>query len=718
MIDVLKIKNLISIGETHSAIEILKDYYITRNTATYNNLVLLLNQFNEITDRKLTGRPFNKADLIEIQNSILEFVDKSNKNSISNKILTVNNLRRKNIYIPRNKLDQDIKKAISSENAITYVHGQSGSGKTYLIENLLHNVLAENTHSYLIFIKCTENLDLNRILDIIIDLFNQPSLRSLSINEKKLNVNNLLSNSKTMISIDSYEKIRNNEGIKDFIFNLPHPTQLIISSTINEVLDCNYIQVTKLLEIEFQTFSKNLAQKISSDFNFSQDFNWSEFYSISGGLPHLISKIISLSIVKGYKIQKLLQYIKNNDVSISFSDRVLNYIWDKELDYDQKQIINFLSVFQSAFSIKTISAITDFTNDKCISILHSLYEINFIDFYESNKVSLHDIVYYFVNSINGEFKQLRNMQQNKNFEYCSNLLKENGGHANWEKFPNILQEWDYIWNTCKEAYKQNQYDYILSYWSNAENFLFYYGYYETRFILSGWAKEAAEKTNNTKLLPWVMVAYSETDMYLHGDRNKALNSLFDTLALFQQNDDKKGVGYCKYDIARLLRQKKELDKSKEFLLASLEISNLINDERLKAYCLNNLGKLELAFENYKTAENYLVQSMPIWINLKDHAMVAICKRNLLQVNRELGNYEEAEKLYNEAIEIFNGLNTNMEIGEIKYEMSRLYVKSKSYDKANQLLNESEEIFKEAHSQVFLELVNELRNQIKNIHGNI
>lgn len=623
------------------------------------------------------------------------------------------NLRSKRNYIRRKLLEDKILNALCGTESIIFLHGISGVGKTYLAEAVLHKLLTNGVFTHIIFIKPSEDLNLNNFLDVIIDVFEAIALRQLDISKKIKSVKNLLRKSKAIITIDSYEKVRKNKEIKEFIINLPHPTRLLLTSTIYEELEgMIYIPVNKIEKDNIEEFTKKMVEYLAADMQLLQSIDWQEFYNISGGMPHIISKILGLAVRRGYTLNGAIKIIGNTHIGISFEDRILNYMWENEMSDKGHLITQALSIIQCSLSLENLVYITKIPRKDCEKILHDLFEINFINIYPNeHQYDLHDIIFYYVGSrpevqSNSDFM---GMLKNRNYNYCNIFLKEKGGENNWEGFRDIQNQLDYIWATSQTAYKEKQFYYITEYWRYLDKFLFYYGYYEKRADLGRWAKEAANNTKDIISYPWILLSIADTEWYLYGNYKKTLETLEKALHLFQKNKNKLGEGFSFYHIGRIHRQMKDFQNAKTHLYKALDIAKSIDDIQLLAFCLNNIGNLEIALKNPKNAANYFTKSLHIWEKLKDFAMIGVCYRNLLKAYREQENSKSAEELFKKALLLFNKLGINMEIGEIKYEMAKLYIKMNKKEEAKKILNEAEEIFKKAHTKTFLNMIDKVKS---------
>lgn len=625
------------------------------------------------------------------------------------------NLRSKRNYIRRKLLEDKILNALCGTGPIIFLHGISGVGKTYLAEAVLHKILTKGVFTHIIFIKPSEDLNLNNFLDVIIDVFEATTLRQLDISKKIKIVKNLLRKSKAIIIIDSYEKVRKNKEIKDFIINLPHPSKLLLTSTIYEELEgMKYIPVNKIKKDNIEEFTKKMAEYLAADMQLLQSIDWQEFYNISDGMPHIISKILGLAVRRGYTLDGAIKIIRNTNIEMSFEDRILNYMWENEMSDKGHLITQSLSIIQCRLSLENLVAITKMSPKDCEKILHDLFEINFIDIYPNeHQYDLHDIIFYYVGSrpeVQSNSDLMGNLKK-RNYNYCNTFLKEKGGENNWEGFRNIQNQLDYIWTTCQTAYKEKQFYYIIEYWRYLDNFLFYYGYYEKRVDLGKWAKEAANNTKDIISYPWILLSITDTEWYLYGNYKKTLETLGKALHLFQTNKDKRGEGFSFYHIGRIHRQVKDFQNAKTHLYKALDIAKSIDDVQLLAFCLNNIGNLEISLKNPKKATDYFTKSLHIWEKLKDFAMIGVCYRNLLKSYRDQGNLKSAEELYKKGLLLFNELGISMEIGEIKYEMAKLYFKINKKEEAEEILNEAEEIFKKAHAKTFLNMIDEVKSGI-------
>jgi len=658
--------------------------------------------------------------LTQIAENIFKILQKSrnlhqSKSDIP-RLLTIHNLNRRRNYVKRTSLDAELYQSIIDKNSLSFIYGPSGIGKSYLAENILYFVSEENIYQYIIKVRPQPKSTLNDFLDNIIDVIEFNEIRKLDVNEKQNEILKYIKGTSTILFIDSFEKIRKNRNITNFLESLQLPIQIVITSTILDYFeDCSFIKVGRIEPSDIKDFALQVSKKFPNYLSLN-NLNWDLFQQITGGSPHLISITLALLILKNLDLAEIEEAIKDGDISISNESRILDFIWNSEMSTIGQHVIKTISVANCPLSFSIIKGMTK-TNDKLLS--KAIKELNDLCFIEISIVgnekfyNVLDTVYYFIHSYH--FRRSKNSDvlnniQSRAIEYCLGFTEENGKESNnYQGFLNIKKNFQFIWAMSKLVNYNKDYSSLVKYWWNLENFLHYHGYYLNRVELGSKASEAARATNDIISYAQIMVEVAESKWLLYGDKKDVLSILDEAIMILQHTDYQYNLGIAYYYIGRIQRQTKTYKEARVNLRHALSIGTKIKSDKLIGFALNNLGNLDISLEDYNSAIRKFNKCIKIWNSLSDRVMVGVTYRNLLKVYRNQNRLTDAESVFSKAFNIFESLQIDMELGEVMLEMSALYAANNLKTEAKELLAKARIIFEKTRSVHFISLINEAEN---------
>jgi len=242
---------------------------------------------------------------------------------------------------------------------------------------------------------------------------------------------------------------------------------------------------------------------------------------------------------------------------------------------------------------------------------------------------------------------------------------------------------------------------------------------DTIFIISESALSISRKNNYKRGIAeayvWEAYLYEQK-----GDIQKALNYFHLSLKLWEEINDKYGIGNCLNNLASIYDSQGEMSKAMDYYKQSYKILNEIGEKEGSAYALNNIGYSYNSLKDTANALKFYIQSLIIREEIKDSLGMGQSLYNIGSVYDNSGNINKALDYYNKSLKIRESINDKQGLTYPLNSIGKIYLKQKninaSFEYANRSLKLSEEIgFSEniRNAEELLSKIYFARNDFKN-----
>ena len=164
------------------------------------------------------------------------------------------------------------------------------------------------------------------------------------------------------------------------------------------------------------------------------------------------------------------------------------------------------------------------------------------------------------------------------------------------------------------------------------------------------------------------------------DFDQAYHYLTLALTYYEKNNKLKKKSYILSRIG-LMFKGNDVDKSKEYLQRSLDISIEINDSIGIARDLNNIALIYQKQKIFDTAQVYYKQAMRINEKIGNWNYYATNLLNLANIEKQNDNFEESIKLYTQLTYAFDSLNEKNKYALVLLHLGEANLKINNYKKA-------------------------------------
>jgi predicted ATPase/Tfp pilus assembly protein PilF len=173
-----------------------------------------------------------------------------------------------------------------------------------------------------------------------------------------------------------------------------------------------------------------------------------------------------------------------------------------------------------------------------------------------------------------------------------------------------------------------------------------------------------------------------------GDYQQAFNYYEESLALYQEVNDKNGISKCIHNMGVVAFEQGEYEHAREILEKHLAVNRKTGDKENIAYALNELGNMAYDQGDYERAQKLHTESLALRKQTGNKRGVSNSLNNLGNVMTNRGDYENAMKLYKESLDIKRELGDKRGITTALHNFGLLHHYKGDYDLAKTYLEQS------------------------------
>jgi tetratricopeptide (TPR) repeat protein len=153
------------------------------------------------------------------------------------------------------------------------------------------------------------------------------------------------------------------------------------------------------------------------------------------------------------------------------------------------------------------------------------------------------------------------------------------------------------------------------------------------------------------------------------------------LRLAEKIDYKKGLIVCNKSLGVIEEAKENFDKSIQYHLVALKLSEETKDLYLTSLCLNNIGTVYSRLRRYDKALQYYEKTKAIATQIQNAEMRVVSETNIGDIHVLLGQYDKALSVSNQALALAQKYKVNNSIGINLFNIGWAYSKKGDYEKA-------------------------------------
>jgi LuxR family glucitol operon transcriptional activator len=275
--------------------------------------------------------------------------------------------------------------ALASRSYIICIEGLGGVGKTTLaIQTALYSMSEPNRFfEHVVWVSAVDRPDqeywLTEVLDTILRELGSPAFTKMPLEQKILEVEQLLSELSILVIIDNYETI-NDPALRAWIEKVPTPSKVLITSRASNWRNVEAIQLRGLQDAEALKLIRNQSRRWElRSLETASDDTLLPLVKITGGNPKAIG--LALGHIKrgGLSLEEVVEHlhVAGETVSDIFDD-LYNRSWSK-MKQDAQHVLMVVPFFADSVSREALAGAAGLQSYRLKQAVEELVQFMFLD---------------------------------------------------------------------------------------------------------------------------------------------------------------------------------------------------------------------------------------------------------------------------------------------------------------------------------------------------
>jgi tetratricopeptide (TPR) repeat protein len=297
------------------------------------------------------------------------------------------NLPPRSEFIGREKEKARVHEALQSRSYLVSIDGIGGIGKTVLALEVAYECVyarkgespTDGIATFDGFIWATakdRDLTLNALLDAVARTLEYPGITQQPVEEKRIGVRRLLQEKPYMLIVDNFETITD-DGVRDFLLNLPEPSKVLITTREQKLRQVWAISLKGLTESEALALIRSEGRRLGlTSLERAEGQVLLHLYQATGGAPLAIKWAVGQIKQKGQSLDTVLAAL--HEARGSIFDNIFARSWGL-LSADARQVLIVVPIFAASASRAGIEAASDVHHFALDEALGQLVEMSLVD---------------------------------------------------------------------------------------------------------------------------------------------------------------------------------------------------------------------------------------------------------------------------------------------------------------------------------------------------
>lgn len=303
-------------------------------------------------------------------------------------------------FLGREKDIQRVLAGLSSRWPLVSIEGLAGMGKTTLAIKIAHCCLAgpqvvlAPAFEYVVWVSAKDRpeqeLWLNEVLDTTARVLGYPTITKMpqeQIEQKKVEVSQLLHNYRTLLIIDNFETIKDS-ALESWIQDIPEPSKVLITSRTGQLRSIRSISLKGLEEPSALELIRNYAQSLElQSIETAGEETLLPLVKVTGGNPQTIG--MALGYIKFGRLS-LHGVIENLHIASRTVNDVFDYlfagIWNV-MTREAQHVLLVTPLFVDYASKEALGAISGLTEYHLDNAVVELVKLKLLDIKEASVAS-------------------------------------------------------------------------------------------------------------------------------------------------------------------------------------------------------------------------------------------------------------------------------------------------------------------------------------------
>ena len=608
-----------------------------------------------------------------------------------------------------------------SQNAVITIDGIGGIGKSALALEIAHHFLRQfdelpedERFEAIVWTSAKQNVltaegirarrqvlhGLQDIYSAIAVTLQREDITRATTDEQDAVVTRALTQQRTLLIVDNLETV-DDEAVLDFLRELPAPTKAIV--TTRHRIDVAY--PVRLSGMPWEDGRALIAQECEEkDVRLDEELT-RQLYDRTGGVPlALVWSVAQMGF--GYSPQAVLTRLgqPTNDITKFCFEGAVQRIKQTPA-YSLLLTLSLCADSASREALGYATELPELDRDDGLVLLEKLSLVN----KQGERFWLLPLTKGYAAAEFSHYPERERLRE-KWVEYFRTLSEEySGEYWSWGNYDWLLAEGENILSIVDRALAVEDHKAAVAFVSATMRYLNAHG---RKRELTSYSKKlsiSAQKTNDKRILAWIysrwLTAYY---LFLHQDYDQAEMLARQGLALYQELNDVKGMGYALISLGRVCRKAGNFENAEKYYLEAVDTANThrygdgvafvhfelaklardrndwalakrywtafitwyeehIEDTDLGALsymmATGNLGWVEFNLGNIQQGKNLIERSVLLIERIGGRGYYTIFHRRLAAIDKALGNIEEASQHLQKAIYWAKQLGLRQELHE-------------------------------------------------------
>jgi predicted ATPase/transcriptional regulator with XRE-family HTH domain len=182
--------------------------------------------------------------------------------------------------------------------------------------------------------------------------------------------------------------------------------------------------------------------------------------------------------------------------------------------------------------------------------------------------------------------------------------------------------------------------------------------------------------------------------WLQGDYPLAEQRLQESLAIWRELDDKRGLAHTMNYLGMVITHQDEAVRARSLHEASLTLFQVVNDEWGVALALRNLGMVARVQGDAEGASALYEQSLQAFRDVRDQWGLIVVLNGLGEIGRAQGHYDRAAALYEESLALSRQVRDKWLSAMILHNLAHVAQHQGAYEQASALIEESLQLWRD------------------------
>ncbi|MDJ0697408.1 ATP-binding protein [Mastigocoleus sp. MO_188.B34] len=278
-----------------------------------------------------------------------------------------------------------------------------------------------------------------------------------------------LSKKRTLLIIDNFENLEEQQKILSFLYELPSTVKTALIS--REKTPFTAVRLTSLTQTETLVLIQEQANQNGVTLSLDKSL---EIYKITGGIPAAINYAIRL-FCAGYSIQSISSQLRSyrGDYCRFYLESSMQHI-EGQTAY---QLLMALAVFVKPPTKQALCVVAAVKEHIAANDLARLQQLSLI-VHQQGRYLIQPLTREYVLSKMAANPQLANLVRNRWVSWYLDVTHKHGGKdwREWQNYQDLAAEWDNITEVIQWCIKKERYDDVCKMWRSVKCYTYSQGY--------------------------------------------------------------------------------------------------------------------------------------------------------------------------------------------------------------------------------------------------